>query len=259
MPIAVVRQTRLYRQIADQLQRLIRNGEFPPGSKLPAERELSQMLGVSRASVREALIALEVVGDVEVRVGHGVVVLDHADGNAEPVMRAIARNETWQIDPEFASEVDLDLNEEIPPFALLQARRHVEPEAARLAARNATEQQRRAIRAALTRNIIDNSAIDPGSQTIAGNSLVGDRLLHIRIAEASQNPAYAFLIKHLLGRQYGVMFRRLQAYYMGNQMWTQSQADHERIVAAIEAGDETGAEAAMAAHLDYVIDVFFTE
>lgn len=252
MPIATVRQTRLYRQIADQLQRLIRDGEFPPGTKLPPERELSQLLGVSRASVREALIALEVVGDVEVRVGHGVVVLDTQHASVEPVMRAAAKSEPWRIDPEFASEIELDLDEEIPPFALLQARRHVEPETARLAALYATDADHAALRQALARNIEDNQAVD-------GSRFVGDRLLHIRIAEASQNSAYALLIKHLLSHHYGPMFRRLQSYYMENQMWNRSQGDHERIVQAIEAGDEHGAHAAMAQHLDHVLSVFFSE
>src|SRR5699024_1071692 len=182
MPIAAVRQIRLYRQIADQLQRLIREGEFPPGSKLPSERDLSQMLGVSRASVREALIALEVVGDVEVRVGNGVIVLDNSHAVAGPVMRAAAQSEPWRIDPEFEDEIQLDLNEEIPPLALLQARRHIEPETARLAAINATADDLAALRAALARNIEDNKCVD-------GNRMIGDRLLHIRIAEASQNAA----------------------------------------------------------------------
>lgn len=252
MPIATVRQTRLYRQIADQLQRLIRDGEFPPGSRLPPERELSQLLGVSRASVREALIALEVVGDVEVRVGHGVVVLDTNHASTEPVMQAAARSEPWRIDPEFASEIELDLDEEIPPFALLQARRHVEPEAARLAAANATDADMVALREALARNIEDNRTAD-------GNRFVGDRLLHIRIAEASHNAAYALLIKHLLGHQYGAMFRRLQAYYMESQMWDRSLPEHELIVHAIEAGDEAGAHEAMEKHLDHVLGVFFSD
>src|SRR5699024_11823372 len=67
-----------------------------------------------------------------------------------------------------------------PPFALLQARRHVEPETARLAALNATDEDLVALREALARNVADNRAAD-------GNRFVGDRLLHIRIAEASQN------------------------------------------------------------------------
>ncbi len=62
MPLQVIEKPRLYRQIADQLRALIDGGEYPPGSCLPAERELAKQLGVSRASVREALIALEVIG-----------------------------------------------------------------------------------------------------------------------------------------------------------------------------------------------------
>ncbi|MBV9489116.1 MAG: FadR family transcriptional regulator, partial [Verrucomicrobia bacterium] len=64
MPIQVIEPRRLYVQIADQIRSLIKAGEFPPGSRLPAERELARRLGVSRPSVREALIALEVEGHV---------------------------------------------------------------------------------------------------------------------------------------------------------------------------------------------------
>lgn len=74
MPITRLENPRIYRQIADQLKRLIENNEFPPGSRLPSERDLAQQLQVSRASVREALIALEVIGLVDVKVGNGVIV-----------------------------------------------------------------------------------------------------------------------------------------------------------------------------------------
>jgi GntR family transcriptional regulator, transcriptional repressor for pyruvate dehydrogenase complex len=74
MPIQTIETRRLYRQIADQLRTLIVAGEFPVGSRLPAERELCVQLGVSRPSVREALIALEVEGLVEVRIGSGIYV-----------------------------------------------------------------------------------------------------------------------------------------------------------------------------------------
>ncbi|HWD35512.1 MAG TPA: winged helix-turn-helix domain-containing protein, partial [Casimicrobiaceae bacterium] len=53
MPLQLVEQKRLYRQIADQLAQLIARGEFPAGARLPAERELAASFGVSRASVRE--------------------------------------------------------------------------------------------------------------------------------------------------------------------------------------------------------------
>ena len=85
MPIQAVEAQRLYQQIAQQLRQLISSGEFPPGSRLPAERELASQLGVSRPSVREALIALEVEGWVEVRTGSGVYVLTRTSPERQPV------------------------------------------------------------------------------------------------------------------------------------------------------------------------------
>src|SRR5437868_336592 len=76
MPIQTIESRRLYRQIADQVTRLIESGDFAAGTRLPAERELAERLGVSRPSVREALIALEVEGLVDVRGGAGVFVND---------------------------------------------------------------------------------------------------------------------------------------------------------------------------------------
>src|SRR5688572_15482120 len=65
---------RLYQKIADRIGRLIGNGEFAPGDRLPAERDLAKRLSVSRPTVREAIVALEIAGRVEVRVGSGVYV-----------------------------------------------------------------------------------------------------------------------------------------------------------------------------------------
>src|SRR2546423_11640486 len=72
MPIHSIEPRRLYRQIADQIRTLIRAGEFTAGSRLPPERDLARQLGVSRPSVREALIALEVEGLVDSRIGSGI-------------------------------------------------------------------------------------------------------------------------------------------------------------------------------------------
>src|SRR5699024_1924761 len=113
-----------------------------------------------------------------------------------------------------------------------------------------------ALHAALERNIKDNRLIDQG-QKIENHHFVGDRLLHIRIAEASKNAAYALLIKHLLSHKYGAMFRRLQEYHMESHMWNQSQNHHERIVSAIETGNESEARNVMSEHLDHVLNVFF--
>ena len=64
----------LYRQVADQIRTLIENGEFAVGERLPGERELAEKLGVSRPTIREALIALEVEGLVHIRMGSGIYV-----------------------------------------------------------------------------------------------------------------------------------------------------------------------------------------
>ncbi len=68
-------ERRLYQLVADQLRALIKHGDFEAGDRLPSERELAQQLGVSRPSLREALIALEIEGAVEIRMGSGIYVL----------------------------------------------------------------------------------------------------------------------------------------------------------------------------------------
>lgn len=247
MPIQAIRTRRLYRQIADQLGDLIAHGEFEPGSMLPPERELARLLGVSRASVREALIAMEVAGLVEVRVGAGVtVVKSPADDREASVMDIATHQRVPEPDPDLPITIDWDA--EIPPFALLQARRLLEPETAALAARYASDAERRLIRQAYEQNQADNR---DGSK-----SHPGDRLLHIRIAEASRNPAYALFIKHMLGHQYGAMFRRLQALYTPMDMPHRSEEEHRAVVEAIERGAVREARKAMRKHLDCVIAIF---
>jgi len=246
MPVQAINNRRLYQQIADQLREMIESGEYPPGSYLPAERELSQQFGVSRTSLREALIALEVLGLVKVRVGDGVTVI----GPPAPEAKNAASETitlTWDPDPELDIEPP-DFNAEVPPFSLLQARRLIEPEAAALAAENASEEQLAGIREALERNIEDNRA---GSTTHPG-----DRLLHVRIAEASGNPAYALMIRHLLAHKYGVMFQRLQQHYTSHDMPHRSEQEHRAFVEAICARDAATARRAMRKHLDSVIRIF---
>src|SRR5207249_3451443 len=127
MPFHSIEPRRLYRQIADQIRGLIRNGEFPAGSRLPPERDLARQLGVSRPSVREALIALEVEGMVEVRIGSGIYVLG---GGAAP---AVAHH----------------MDAAAGPFELLRARHLIESECAALAAKSAKRNHVQAIEEAL--------------------------------------------------------------------------------------------------------------
>src|SRR3569623_437753 len=78
VPLEAVKTRRLYRQVADQLRNLIDSGEYAVGSRLPTERELAEQLKISRPTVREALIALEVEGRLRIRVGSGIYVIEPA-------------------------------------------------------------------------------------------------------------------------------------------------------------------------------------
>src|SRR6188472_4551181 len=82
VPLQTVETRRLYRQIAEQIASLIEAGEFARGARLPAERELAGLLGVSRTSVREAIISLEIAGLVDVRVGTGIFVTPGQPGQS---------------------------------------------------------------------------------------------------------------------------------------------------------------------------------
>src|SRR5690606_30927252 len=125
--------TRLYRMIADQIASRIRAGDFAAGSRLPAERDLAEQLQVSRSSIREALIALEIEGYVEVRVGTGVFVLSPPEDGKSGSQSAEAP----------AAEPT-----DIGPFDLLETRLLLEPECVALAAQRGSPAQIAAIQAA---------------------------------------------------------------------------------------------------------------
>src|ERR1700693_1092703 len=177
MQIHSIEPRRLYRQIADQIRALIRSSEFAAGARLPPERDLARQLGVSRPSVREALIALEVEGLVEVKIGSGIYVLEpRGDGESgTPVQAAMG------------------------PFELLRARWIIEGECAALSAKVAKRPQIAAIEEALQQ--MESVANDEKRQPLAG-----DRLFHLRIAEATGNGALVAVVKMLWEERLGQMF-----------------------------------------------------
>lgn len=239
-----IQNRRIYTQVAAQIESLIRNNTYPEGSFLPTERELAQQLRVSRSSVREGLIALEVMGYVEVRVGSGIVVLGEAGRAASGAGRYSHRSGAEVPDD---LPIVLDIEAEIPPFDLLRARLLIEPECAALAAENATDEQIAGIVEAYHHIRADNEA--------KSTTHPGDRLFHIRISEASGNAAYAAMISHLLSR-YGSLFQRLQRLYTPHDMPRRSETEHLEILTAIEQRKAISARNAMQAHLQAVIAIF---
>lgn len=220
MPLQAVDNRRLYRQIADQIADLIEKGEYGMGQRLPPERDLARQLGVSRPSVREALIALEVGGYVEVRVGSGVYVKSAHPAAAQP-------------DP---------LPEDSGPFELIKARSLIEAECAALAARQATRAQVRAMEDALD---LMEAGREKGTMPLAA-----DRLFHLRIAEASGNSALALVVRTLWDQRTGPLFLRLEHHFDTPALWSVAIREHREIVAAIARHDASGARGAMRRHMN---------
>ena len=220
MPLQAVDNRRLYRQIADQIAALIERGEYGSGQRLPPERDLARQLGVSRPSVREALIALEVEGYVEVRIGSGVYVLGPG---------RIARSEPLPADS--------------GPFEVIKARWLIEAECAALAAKSATRTQVRAMAEALDQM---ESERDKGVMPLGA-----DRLFHLRIAEGSGNSALALVVKTLWDQRQGPLFLRLERHYDTPELWTVAIQEHRDIVAAIARHDAGAARSAMRHHMNH--------
>jgi len=219
MPLQAVDNRRLYRQIADQIAALIERGEYAVGERLPPERDLARQLGVSRPSVREALIALEVEGFVEVRVGSGVYVV-----GPQP------------------AEPPRELATDSGPFELIKARWLIEAECAAMAAKSATRAQVRAIEHALERMQRERKRnVMP---------LDADREFHLRIAEACGNSALALVVKTLWDQRTGPLFLRLEHHFDTPELWNHAIREHRDIVEAIARHDAAGARAAMRRHMN---------
>jgi DNA-binding FadR family transcriptional regulator len=231
MPFQSIEPRRLYRQIADQIRSLIRSGEFPAGARLPPERDLAKQLGVSRPSVREALIALEVEGLVEVRIGSGIYVMGPGVRNG-------------------ASTTVSVVHAEAGPFELIRARHVIESECAALAAKSVKKAQLTAIEEALGQM---QRELDDDLQPLAG-----DRMFHLRIAEATGNGALVAVVKMLWEERTGPLYQQLEEHYDSPALWVAAMAEHRSVLKAITARDSTGARMAMQRHLNQAYKRFST-
>ncbi|WP_114521574.1 FadR/GntR family transcriptional regulator [Altererythrobacter sp. ZODW24] len=155
-------EQRLFHTIAEQLTKLIEQGVFPPGSRLPGERELAERFNVSRVTIREAEIALQAIGRIDIRTGAGVYVCEE-----QPVHPGALPD--------------------VSAFELTEARSLIEGEAAALAAKMISE----ATLAKLEGLIKEMASADEEVSTAA------DREFHSTIAHASGNGALVHTIKQL--------------------------------------------------------------
>ena len=220
MPLQTIENQRLYRQIADQVSRLIASGELAEGERLPSERELSAQLGVSRPSVREALIALEVAGKVEVRVGSGIFVAS----------RSVPATD-------LASEGQ-------GPFELLRARALIEGEIAAEAARHAHTQDVDAIRAAVSEMRRRHAH--------GRNADESDREFHVAVARAAHNSVLGAVVQDAWDRGRGSIWKRMEHHFQTPRLLSDMLGDHEDILQAIEERHARAARSAMHRHLKRV-------
>jgi GntR family transcriptional regulator, uxu operon transcriptional repressor len=205
LPLQLVEPKRLYRQIADQLAHLISSGEFPAGARLPAERELAVSLGVSRTSVREAIISLEMSGLVDVRVGTGIFV------SARPADGASRAGDAGP-----------------GPFELLAARKLVEGEIAALAAKNATPEDAAALRRSVER--LETKVSDFSAREAE------DRDFHVLLAKATGNGSLELVVEGLWSQR-AELWGRLQRHFHTADLAERTIRDHAAIARAIGGRD----------------------
>lgn len=221
-------QDRLYQDLARSLVNELASGRFPVGARLPAERELAATYNVSRPTVREAMIALEVQGLVEVRVGSGAYV------------RRLPGNEDI---PGF----------NISAFELTEARMLFEGEAAALAASQITDEELEEIA-----RLVDAIA----QENLAANGAeLADRDFHLAIARATRNTAICNAIENL----WNLRSTSPEAALLHEKARTANIKpvvdEHTAVLDALRDRNPAAARAAMRAHLSQVIDslLFATE
>lgn len=213
---------KLYQQIAASVSAAIEAGVYRPGQRIPSERELADEFKVSRPTVREAMIALEVAGTVKSKHGSGIYVADNPPSDVP------------------APELD------IGAFELTEARRLFEGETAALAAAVITDAEIERLDAIVAEMVRENA------EDIAGER--ADRQFHVAIAEATRNSAVVGVIEQLWDARYRsplCMHTLARARALGDRPRIE---EHIAIVDALRSRDPRAARAAMRDHLARVID-----
>jgi DNA-binding FadR family transcriptional regulator len=225
--IGLRRIKRAYEQIADQLRQLILLGRLKPGMRLATEQELANQLGVSRATVREALRLLTAEGLVRTAKGTG--------GGSFVTQPSVDRISNY-----LSTNIGLlsDSNE-LSLAEFLEARAILEVPAARLAAIRRSAQDAERLRATI-----------PGSPQALSTSeqFVLNRDFHTTIVDICSNTLLSLAAQPV----FVVLQTRLARSVLDDEFHRAIHSHHEAIANAIELGDASSAEAEMASHLEWL-------
>lgn len=217
----MAKEKRLYIGVRKRLEKLIDDGKYPPGGRLPPERELAELFSVSRPTIREAIIALEALQRVEVKTGSGVYVLDA---------------------PKNLNGADLPVS----AFELTEARALIEGEAAALAATMISDDQLTQLEGVLN-DMADDS---PDNQLI---SEMADQKFHHIISEATQNTMLSSVIDNLWYIRDNAPDIH-QAYQAICEIEPNARVDeHKDILDALQRRDPEAARKAMHAHFARIL------
>jgi DNA-binding FadR family transcriptional regulator len=214
-------EQRLYKNVLDKMLALIDSGEFPASGRLPPERELAERFGVSRPTIREAIIALEVLNRVRVKTGSGVYVLEHH------------------------SATNGSINH-ISPFELTEARALIEGEAAALAANLISKEELEKLQDSLDEMRLENEC----GELAAGGA---DKKFHQVIANATRNAMLVAMIE----RMWQVRNHAPGVYSAYKAICEQDGErrveEHREIYAALVRRDANAARAAMHEHFARIL------
>jgi GntR family transcriptional repressor for pyruvate dehydrogenase complex len=219
----VVRTSRLYEQIVQQIEESILKGALKAGDQLPAERDLAQRFGVSRTAVREAVKALREKGLVEAYTGRGTFI---TDGTSQAVRQSIG--------------LIAKIGQPNGSTQLAEVRAILEPEIAALAATRIQEPHLALMREAVA--LMDRKYDDPDA------FIEADLDFHLAVAEAADNPMILSLLDSIVGLLREQRTRIFQVEGGANR----GQFHHKRILQAIEQHNPEKAREAMRAHLQQV-------
>jgi GntR family transcriptional repressor for pyruvate dehydrogenase complex len=214
-----VKSVRIYEEIVRQIRALIADGKLQSGDRLPPERELAERFTVSRASVREALRALQSTGLIEIRPGEGAFVREvSVEALVEPLALVILAQR------EGVAE-------------LYEARRLLEPPIAALAARRAGPEEVAELERVLN---------EQEREVAAGRTGIGqDAAFHSAIAHSTHNRAITRIVTALMD----LLAQSREEALQTPGRPARSHQDHRRILAAIQGRDAAGAHQAMLEHL----------
>lgn len=213
----------------DRARAWFATAELSEGTRLPAERELATMLGLSRAELRNALLVLESEGRLERKVGSGTYV-------RQPVISKFSGGAGGDVSA---------LAERTGPHEAMVARLALEPELTHMAALHATPRQLSELRRL-------SDAMPKAKSWRVYEEL--DAGFHDLIAKSAGNPLLYDLFKIVNGVRTVVVWRRLSPSDTAPPAHYHSFGEHEAIVSALEQRDRAGAQKAMRAHLKSTIN-----